>query len=261
MKPYLTILSQYLAKSSGIALGADKEYLFEMRLKPLMRELECHSLKELSEKLPLHAENASFQASFVEAMTTNESMFFRDVHPFDALRHHVFPALKEKENVELWSCACAAGQEAYSLAILAEEAGLKDYQILATDIDNTMISRAHEGIYTQFEIQRGLKTEQMLNYFTSTDAHHWQVKQRLKKNITFMQDNLLFPRYNKKYDVILCRYVLIYFDEATKLRIVNMLRDMLKSGGILLLGSAETMPANISGLTACTFDRTVFVKD
>ena len=258
MKRHMRILSDYLAQISGIALGEDKEYLFEMRLKPLMQQTKCDSLHAFAEALPQYAKQAEFQKAFIEAMTTNESMFFRDSRPFNVLKQSILPLLKHKKTVEFWSCACAAGQEAYSLAILAQEAELKAYHILATDIDYAMIDRAKTGKYSRFEIQRGLKTEHMLRYFHCEDAHHWNANDVLKKNITFKQDNLLHAHHNKKYDVILCRYVLIYFDELTKKNIINMLRDCLTKEGILLLGSAETMPADIEGLHPHPDDRTIF---
>jgi chemotaxis protein methyltransferase CheR len=261
MSGYFQILSDYLAKCSGISLGQDKEYLFEMRLKSLMRDIGCTSLPALADMVVSdYANDAAFQSAFIDAMTTNESMFFRDGHPFEMLRHHIMPMLAEKSNVAMWSCACAAGQEAYSLAMLAEEAGLQDYYLLATDIDSTMVARATSGIYNQFEIQRGLKTEQMLRYFSPLDAHHWKVDDRLKRNVHVMQDNLLQPRISRMYDVILCRYVLIYFDEATKIRIITMLREMLNVGGVLLLGSAETMPHSITGLEPYGKDRSLYIK-
>ena len=263
MTDYFSILSEYLARISGISLGQDKEYLFEMRLKSLMRDTGCSSLADLADRIAGSTEqgnDAAFEVAFIEAMTTNESMFFRDGHPFDVLRQHIIPSLVDKPDVAMWSCACAAGQEAYSLAMIADEAGMQNYHVLATDIDSSMIARAKAGIYNQFEIQRGLKTEQMLKYFSPLDAHHWKVDDALKRNINFMQDNLLQPKFSRMYDVILCRYVLIYFDEPTKLRIIEMLKTMLNAGGVLLLGSAETMPQSIEGLMPYGKDRTIHVK-
>lgn len=236
-------ISGLLKNLSGISLGADKQYLFETRLQNMMAAHDCANLGQLVEYLQLHEQNTVLMQQFIEAMTTNESMFFRDIKPFIALREHLLPELyaQRQHALKIWCAACSSGQEAYSLAMMLDDVAI-EATIDASDIDAQMIARAREGIYTQFEVQRGLPTAHLLKYFSKITPHSWQLDASLMQRVQFSCHNLLMTHpIHKQYDMVLCRYVLIYFDEATKLNVLKNIAATMRSGGYLLLGSAETL--------------------
>jgi chemotaxis protein methyltransferase CheR len=241
-------LAELLRRRSGLALTADKSYLLESRLAPLARRLDLADVGGLVRRLRRREEGWLVE-QVVDAMTTNESFFFRDGRPFEQFARHMLPALLEarraSKRLTIWSAAAATGQEAYSLALCLEDRAreLQGWQveILATDISPTALARAREGRYSQFEIQRGLPVQRLVQGFTQ-DRDGWVVKPHLKRWIRFAPLNLLDlkPGFGR-FDVIFCRNVLIYFDTATKKRVVETMAQMLPGDGFFVLGGTETV--------------------
>ena len=232
---------------SAIVLEPGKEYLVESRILPLLRSESLSNPAALVAALRA-APRGELERKMVEAMTTNETSWFRDVHPFNALRTELLPALimarAPERKLRLWSTACSSGQEAYSLTIMLAEhfpdLGDWDVQITATDLSREMVERTRHGRYGQLEINRGLPATHLIKYF-ERHGTHWQVKPKLRQLVQARQMNLIeawpvLPRF----DVILLRNVLIYFDLETKRAILRHARQALRPDGVLFLGSAET---------------------
>lgn len=245
-------IAEELHRRSGLSISKQKEYLLESRLQPIAREQGLASISELISKLMVSKDNRLLE-TVTEAMTTNESMFFRDNKPFEQLKELVLPVLMEKANgrpIRIWSAACSTGQEAYSLIITLEEQKAKypnlNYELIGSDISPQVVEKATSGLYTQFEIQRGMPIQMLLKYFEQRENNQWQVKEELRKKVKFKVMNLLDSYMGLgKLDLILCRNVLIYFDEKGKTDVLNRCADILNDPGFLFLGSAET----IMGLT------------
>ncbi|MDO9709642.1 CheR family methyltransferase [Paracraurococcus lichenis] len=237
---------------SGLVLNADQGYMLETRLGPLLKREGLAGIDALA--LRLRDPRATALAEAVtEALTTNESSFFRDGRPFEHLRK-VLPdiahARPPSAPIRIWSAACSTGQEAYSIAmILAEIApqmGGRRAEILGTDIAQEVLARAREGIYSQFEVQRGLPARLLVRHFAQ-DAGRWRIAPALRAMTRFERWNLLADlRPLGRFDVIFCRNVLIYFDAPTKSRVLEALAGQLAPDGVLYLGGAET----VLGLTA-----------
>jgi chemotaxis protein methyltransferase CheR len=184
-----------------------------------------------------------------EAMTTNESFFFRDTKPFEQFRTLVLPSLMANRgagrSIRIWSAACSSGQEPYSLAMILSEEGAKlngwRIEIVATDLSSEILTRAQEGLYTQFEVQRGLPIALLVKYFTQ-EGDKWRISEKLRRMVTYRPFNLLAdPAVLGRFDVVFCRNVLIYFDAATKSRVLDRLAAQLAADGYLFLGGAETV--------------------
>jgi chemotaxis protein methyltransferase CheR len=238
-------LKDYIYRESGIVLDDDKHYLLEARLLPLAQESHLASLDALCVALRNNGD-PPLQRRVVEAMTTHETLFFRDIAPFEALKADVLPPLLEQRKVtrklSFWSAAASSGQEAYSLAMLLLEMGLADWnlQILGTDLSEQILQRAREGRFMQIEVNRGLAASYLLKYF-DRQGLDWRIKDRVRRMVHFEQFDLRKSMRTKgPFDVIFCRNVLIYFDVATKKKILQELRGALFPGGFLILGSAET---------------------
>jgi chemotaxis protein methyltransferase CheR len=237
-----------LKKRSGLAFLEDKTYLLENRLLPIARACNCETLSEFIQLLKTQPTEALMH-EVVDAMTTNESMFFRDIKPFEQLSRVIFPRIcksRSSGSLRIWSAACSTGQEPYSVAMCLQEAkaqmGELVPEIIATDISARVVEKAKAGIYTQFEIQRGLPVKLMLKYFNQIEGNHWQASKQLRSMVEFRTHNLLGDMAALgKFDVILCRNVLIYFDEATKHNVLSDLARMLTAGGMLMLGSGDTV--------------------
>jgi chemotaxis protein methyltransferase CheR len=240
-------LREVLRRRSGLALGPEKRYLVESRLAPIARAAALAGLPELIAKLRVGTDEALAQ-SVVDAMATHETLFFRDKIPFDQLRDPVLPRLAASlppgRPLRIWSAAASTGQEAYSLAILLREqprlfAG-RPVEILATDISAGAIERARAGIYSQFEVQRGLPIRTLLDNFRQTEAG-WEIRADLRRMVQFRVFNLLddFTTLGR-FDVVLCRNLLIYLDRPTKQRLLKKLAAALTPEGVLCLGGAES---------------------
>jgi len=255
-------LRQSIHRLCGIVLTEDKEYLVRHRLEPVARRCGCRSLDEFRTKLA-GSEAILLQGAIIEAITTQETAFFRDRHPFDALRQHVLPDLVRTQRaatgairrpIRIWCAAAATGQEPYSLAILIQEwthasrphgPRPEDFSITATDISAEALATATTGAYERRQVDRGLNTTQIHKYFEHC-GERWVARPALRKLVEFRRLNLIQPFTDLGiYDLILCRNVLIYFDEDTRRRICHQFYAMLPEGGWLLLGAAE----NLYGIT------------
>ncbi|MCH7693722.1 MAG: protein-glutamate O-methyltransferase [Proteobacteria bacterium] len=249
MKPVdFEFLSQLLNKRSGLVLTEDKAYLLESRLMPVARKRGMKGLEDLISTIRTSKEEDLLR-EVTEAMTTNESFFFRDIKPFDTFRDVILPDLLENRAVmksfRIWCAAASSGQEPYSLAMVMKEQAAKltgwSYEIVATDISTKMLDKATKGIYSQFEVQRGLPIQLLLKYFKKANDV-WEIDPSLRDMVTFKEFNLLNdPKALGRFDVVFCRNVLIYFDQPTKTRILDWIGRMLPADGRLFLGGAETV--------------------
>jgi chemotaxis protein methyltransferase CheR len=237
-----------LVKSaSGISLTTGKEYLIESRLNELSKILNLRDLDDLYQKAKLHM-TPQLKNQIVEAMTTNETYFFRDQHPFDALRTDIIPEFIKRKGarpgLRLWSAACSTGQEPYSMAMIIAEhfkhLANGASEILATDISRQVIEKGAAGRFTQVEANRGLPITMLIKYFKQQGAF-WVINEDIKKMVHFRLLNLVGPlTVVGSFDVIFCRYILIYFDQETKQQIIQKLEKALNPGGYLFFGATET---------------------
>jgi len=240
-------LRKLLKERSGLDLAADKQYLVESRLLPLARKSSLPGISELVSKMKYGA--SALTAEVVEAMTTNETFFFRDKIPFDHLREEVIPALAQaraaRRALRIWCAASSTGQEPYSIAMCLKEAehllsGWRT-EIVATDLSQAVLEKAKAGIFSQFEVQRGLPIQLLVKYFTQS-GELWQLKSDVRGMVQHRQLNLLQDfSHLGMFDIIFCRNVLIYFDQNTKVDIFERLSRMLEPDGVLALGAAETV--------------------
>ena len=240
-------LRRLLKERSGLDLSADKQYLVESRLVPLARRVGLSGIPDLVQKMRGAAE--ALIRDVVEAMTTNETFFFRDKLPFDHLNGTILPALlsarASRKQLRIWSAASSTGQEPYSIAMClkeraAELAGWR-IEIVATDLSQEVLEKSRAGIYSQFEVQRGLPIQLLVKYFTQT-GELWQLNADIRAMVSHRQLNLLQDfSHLGKFDVVFCRNVLIYFDQPTKLSIFERLAKMMEADGMLMLGAAETV--------------------
>lgn len=239
-------LQDYVYRESGIVLDGDKRYLLEARLVPIVHHMHLGSLDELCTMLGRSSSNAVLKRQVVEAMTTNETFFFRDPAQYDALRTVVIPELialrQDSRKMNFWSAASSSGQEAYSLAMMLLEMGLGDWRIKiqGTDLSTQMASRSSAGRYLQIEVNRGLPVAYLLKYFTRAGLD-WQLKDEVRRMVDFTTFDLRQSMSARgPFDVVFCRNVLIYFDMEAKRKILEQLHGTLFRGGYLLLGGSET---------------------
>jgi chemotaxis protein methyltransferase CheR len=239
-------LRKLLKERSGLVLSADKQYLAESRLLPLARRCGLNGLSELVAKLP-YAEALTVEV--VEAMTTNETFFFRDRLPFEHFRDTIMPALLSaraaQRRIRIWSAAASSGQEPYSIAMCLKELARRTtgwrIEILATDLSTEVLEKAKAGIYSQFEVQRGLPIQLLIKYFTQIGGC-WQIAPDIRTMVAFRPLNLLadFSQLGT-FDLVFCRNVLIYFDQATKTDVLERIARCTERDGYLVLGAAETV--------------------
>lgn len=241
-------LSSFLLKSSGLALSAGKEYLLEARLVPLSQQLGLNGFDELVAELR-RGRNPEIATAVTEAMTTNETSFFRDKTPFEDLKKTVLPKLisarSSQRSLRIWCAASSSGQEPYSLLMLIEdhfpELRTWNFNFVATDISAGMLARSTAGIYSQFEVQRGLPIQQLIKHFEQCPTG-WRVKDSLRQRVKFQKLNLLDPFTSiGPCDLVMCRNVLIYFDTPAKAKILERIRGITRNDGYLMLGAAETL--------------------
>lgn len=242
------MIAQLLKKRSGLALSKDKAYLIESRLNPVARKWNFAGFDELAQAIR-SGKDETLLVDVTEAMTTNESFFFRDQKPFDQFKDTVLPHMLEhrasQKTFRIWSAACSSGQEPYTLAMMLKEnasklAGWK-IDIVATDLSQEILDKAKEGLYSQFEVQRGLPIDLLVKYFKQT-GDRWQIDAEIRKMVKFQSFNLLTdPSALGRFDVIFCRNVLIYFDPPTKSEVFGRLAERIADDGFLYLGGAETV--------------------
>ncbi|MEJ1977362.1 MAG: protein-glutamate O-methyltransferase CheR [Acetobacteraceae bacterium] len=244
----LDTLARLLRARSGLVVGPDKLYLLETRLAPMLRREGLPDLDTLAQHLLSHGDASPLMQEVVEAMATHETLFFRDPRRFVHLQEQGLPALARArppgQALRIWSAAASTGQEAYSLAMAAVEcqaalAGRK-VQIIGTDIARPPLARARAGLYTQFEVQRGLPVQRLLTYFDQ-QGDSWRVRPQLRALCEFRTWNLLDdPAPLGCFDVVFCRNVLIYFDTDTKAQVLASIARQMAPDGLLYLGGAET---------------------
>ena len=239
-------LQKEIYRESGIVLDDDKLYLLESRLGPVMRVAKLANLNDLCTRLRVKMSPALTQ-QVMEALTTNETLFFRDMAPFDAMRTRMLPDLMERlpatQQLNIWSAAASSGQEAYSIAMLLQERGLttRSIQILGTDISEQILETARTAKYVQFEVNRGLPAMYLVKYF-QREGLDWCLKDSVRNMVTFRRFDLRQPMTALgRFHIIFCRNVLIYFDQETKIKILNQIATVLEPGGYLLLGGAESI--------------------
>jgi chemotaxis protein methyltransferase CheR len=238
-------LQERVYSQVGIVLEGDKHYLFESRLAPIVRRLGLGSINDLCALLRATGETEA-NREVVEAMTTNETYFFRDPAHYEAIRTVLLPRLKEERRdsrkLRFWSAAASTGQEAYSLAMLLLESGLEgwDIQILGTDFSSQVVERARSGRYQQIEVNRGLPAARLIKHF-SRSGLEWEVSAQARGMVRFQTIDLRKSmRAFGPFDLVFCRNVMIYFDAETRKNIVKEIHGTLFRGGWLLLGGAET---------------------
>ncbi|MDR3423977.1 MAG: protein-glutamate O-methyltransferase CheR [Alphaproteobacteria bacterium] len=250
MKPEdFELFSTLVKQRSGLVLTAEKSYLLESRLFPVARKHNMKSLEDMAQALRAKREEA-LMFDITEAMTTNESFFFRDQKPFTlfqkTLLPHLLTARAGKKQIRIWSAAASSGQEAYSLAMICVEEAAKlqgwKVEIIGTDLSREMVARAKGGIYSQFEVQRGLPVAHLVKYFQQIAGDKWQIKDNIRQMVQFREGNLLTDfGVVGPFDVVFCRNVLIYFDLPTKTRVLATISGMMPTDGFLILGGAETV--------------------
>jgi chemotaxis protein methyltransferase CheR len=241
-------LRKLLKERSGLVLSADKQYLVESRLSPVAHRAGIATLAELVAKLRA-VKNEPLATEVAEAMTTNESFFFRDKLPFEHFRETIMPALlaarPAHRRIRIWCAAASTGQEPYSLAMCLKELGAKlagwRVEIIGTDLSLEVLEKATAGVYSQFEVQRGLPVQMLIKHFTQK-GDTWQISPEIRAMVQYRPFNLLndFAGLGS-FDVVFCRNVLIYFDQQTKIDILHRIAKLMPPDGYLVLGAAETV--------------------
>ena len=243
----MSYLRELVYRRSAIVLQADKSYLIDSRLAPLAREAGLASIDELVGRIRREDAGAPLVRRVIEAMTTNETLFFRDLHPFEALRQRILPELirarSAQRRLRIWCAAASTGQEPYSIAMTLREHFPElvgwDVKIVATDINAAVLERARAGSYRQLEVNRGLPVAMLVKYFDRQGAD-WVVKPAIKDLVKFVELNLLDAWSIGPQDIVFIRNVLIYFDVPTKRQLLGRVRNLLPRDGFLVLGGAET---------------------
>lgn len=241
-------LRKFLKDRSGLVLSSDKQYLVESRLLPVARKTGLASISEIVVKLQTPG-NERLAVDVTEAMTTNESFFFRDKVPFDHFRETMLPSLMtaraRERRLRIWCAAASTGQEPYSLAMLLKQATAKlagwRVEIIGTDLSNEVLEKAKAGVYSQFEVQRGLPIQLLVEYFEQT-GDVWRIKPEIRAMVQYRPLNLLndFSALGT-FDIVFCRNVLIYFDQPAKVDVLTRIAKLTTADGYLVLGAAETV--------------------
>ncbi|MDY7030544.1 MAG: protein-glutamate O-methyltransferase CheR [Thermodesulfobacteriota bacterium] len=246
------VMSKYVADITGIVLDQNKAYLIENRLGKLAEKLGCSSYSELYYKVKSDA-SKSIEKKIINAITTRETLFFRDNSPFELLQHKILPDLIDKRSggssnsvpigIRIWSAACSTGQELYSIAITLKELlqDMKGYRIklFGTDISDDAITQASYGKYNKFEIERGLPKAKLQKYFTPLD-NAWRIKDEIRAMASFKKHNLMDSFHSfGKWDIVLCRNVAIYFNLEERKKLFTKISTILEPDGYLIIGASE----------------------
>jgi chemotaxis protein methyltransferase CheR len=268
MKPNdFDFIATMVRERSGLVLSADKAYLVESRLAPIARRDGFPSIDDLVTAIRVRRDSKLIDA-VVDAMTTNETFFFRDKTPFDIFETTILPELvarKRGGTIRIWCAAASTGQESYSLAMVAEAMGSRmggcKLEILGTDISERCLEKAKAGFYTQFEVQRGLPVQMLVKHFKK-DGDAWRIDEKLKAGVRFRPMNLLDDfRGLGRFDIIFCRNVLIYFDTPTKKQVLERMSSQVEGPGYLLLGAAETVLGVTDTFKPVQGQRGLYVQD
>ncbi len=242
--------TDFLEKHSGIALGPNKQYLVSSRLRGIIRETGVNDLGELLSLVERDV-RGRLRGQIIDAMTTNETLWFRDTHPFEILRDRLLPeyaAGRSGKPLRIWSAACSTGQEPYSISMIIEQfkqrrpGAISGEKIIATDISSRALSDAREGEYAMLALGRGLDTQQLKQYFDQTRDGRWKVKKHIASRVEFRPLNLL-ESYSLlgQFHVVFCRNVLIYFSADIKRQILQKIHQTLLPGGYLIVGASEAV--------------------
>jgi chemotaxis protein methyltransferase CheR len=249
----IKLITKYIYEISGIYLDESKKYLLETRLNSIAEEQGCSSYQDFYKKAKADA-TKTIERKIIDAISTNETLFFRDTGPFQLLQHKIFPELIDarapksptlKTNLKIWSAASSTGQELYSVAIILQEL-LKDLskysiKLVGTDISDAAVSQASSGKYNKFEIERGLARDKLTKYF-SPMGQTWKVNDQLRAMVNFRKFNLMSPFIGLgKFDIVLCRNVAIYFTLEDRKKLFNKIADVLEPDGYLVIGSTESL--------------------
>ena len=242
-----TLFSEFLERRCGIVLGPNKQYLVRSRLSPLMRKYEEPSLSQVVNDV-INGRNRGLRDDAIDAMTTNETLWFRDKYPFELLSQELFPKLGSgRQAVKIWCAASSSGQEPFSIAMEAHEYKLKNrgfggVQITATDLSTEMLQKCREATYDNLSLSRGLSDERKRQFFDSNRDGSKTVKSEITRSVSFKQLNLLDSFSNMgKFDIVFCRNVLIYFAPEVKSAILQKIASVLNKDGTLFLGASESM--------------------
>ena len=237
-----------LKRESGLVITPEKTYLLESRLLPLANKQGLQGLSGIAARLRTGTDS-ELKRAVVEAMTTNETSFFRDTTPFQRLKSDLMPFFiknRPTRTLRIWSAACSSGQEPYSIAMTLKEMGAQlagwKFEIVATDLSNDILAQAKSATYSQFEVQRGLPIQMLVKYFNQMEDSRWQLKQDIRDMVSFRTANLLQDLSSLgQFDIVFCRNVLIYFDVPTKAKVLSTIKGQMKIDGALMLGGAETV--------------------
>jgi len=241
-------IAQLLYQRSGLVITQEKAYLLESRLNPVARRWDLDGIDALIGALR-SKKDEKLMVDVTEAMTTNESFFFRDNRPFDQFKDIVLPHMLEaraaRKQIRIWSAACSSGQEPYSIAMILKEQQAKlsgyRFEIIGTDISREVLEKAKVGLYSQFEVQRGLPITLLMKYFAQ-EGEKWRISEDIRRMVTYKPFNLLDnPSALGSFDVVFCRNVLIYFDQQTKGQVLSRIAQIMPNDGFLYLGGAETV--------------------
>ena len=249
----LKIITVYIHDISGIQLDASKKYLLETRLSVIAEEHGCNNYKELHQKAKRDARKL-IEKQIIDAISTNETLFFRDNGPFELLRHKILPELIDartpksprlKTPLRIWSAASSTGQEVYSIAIVLKEllgdTSKYNIKLLGTDISDAAVRQASMGKYNKFEIERGLPRDKLNKYFTLSGGY-WKIKDEIRIMANFRKLNLMLPFAGLgKFDIVFCRNVAIYFTLEDRKKLFNKIADILEPDGYLIIGSTESL--------------------
>lgn len=261
------IYKDLLKEKSGLVLIQDKSYLLESRLNPVAKKWGYDTISAMTHKLRSVPERGLVN-DIIEAMTTNETSFYRDQKPFEIFKNTVLPYYKKhnsiNKSIRIWCAAASSGQEPYSIAMMLKEEQAHfpgwRFEIIATDISHEILEKAKEGLYSQFEVQRGLPITMLMKYFTQK-GDKWGINDEIKRMINFKYFNLLDPMGGLgQFDVVFCRNVLIYFDQATKADVMERTSHQMKDDGFYFLGGAETVIGLTDKFSAVPNNRGLYVK-
>lgn len=256
-----------LYERSGLVITPDKSYLLDSRLTPVARKWNFTSLEMMTLHLRALPEEKLIK-DIVEAMTTNETSFFRDSRPFQMFQDAILPAMMERrasrKTIRIWCAASSSGQEPYSLAMILKEkeAQFKGwrFEIIATDISDEFLDQARKATYSQFEVQRGLPIQYLMKYFTQV-GELWQLKDEIRNMVKFSNFNLLDSMASLgRFDIVFCRNVLIYFDEKNKAAILEKIANQMENDGFLVLGGAETVLGITKAFAPTPEQRGLYIK-
>ena len=260
-------LCEYLRRNSGLVMEQSKKYLVESRVMPIVRREKLSGLDELVLLLQ-KGQSPKLAKDVIEAMTINETYFFRDKSPFDQFRSVMLPALlaarQNEKRLRIWSAAASTGQEAYSLAMILDDFAARmvgwKIEIVGTDLSEQVLEKARKGIYSQFEVQRGLPAPMLLRHFNQI-GESWQLSDHIRSKVTFRQLNLLsdFTALGR-FDVIFCRNVLIYFDAVRKTDILARMTRILAPDGFVILGASESLIGLKTDLLSHPEHRGIFTR-